>query len=158
MKGRSTILALAMLAGAGMPALAQAPATAATAIEIVQPWARPTAGGAKTGAAYVTLRNPAAAADRLLSAAAPVADAVELHTVVKDGDVMRMRPVAGIDIAAGSTTRLEPGGFHIMLIGLKAPLKAGDRFPLELVFEKAGRLTADVAVGQPGGHGGPMKH
>ncbi|WP_374445352.1 copper chaperone PCu(A)C [Stella sp.] len=141
-------LAFALLAAA--PALAQAPG-----VDISAPWARPSAPSARNGAAYLTIENRAAAPDRLLSAAAPVAGTVELHTVVKDGDVMRMRPVATIEIAAGATQKLQPGGYHIMLIDLKAPLKAGDRFPLDLTFEKAGRRQVEVVVGTApaAGHG-----
>ena len=145
---RRISLALALLAAA--PALAQAPAPAlaqAPGIEVSAPWARPSVGAAKTGAAYMILENRGPAADRLLSATAAVAETVEIHTVVKDGDVMRMRPVAAIEIAAGETQKLQPGGFHIMLIGLKGPLKAGEHFPLELTFEKAGRRRVDVAIG-----------
>lgn len=144
-------LAVAALLTA-LPAFAQAPG-----IEVSAPWARPTAGAAKTGAAYLTIENRGAAADRLVAAAAPVADTVEIHTVVKDGDVMRMRPVQAVEIAAGATQKLQPGGFHIMLIGLKAPLKAGERFPLDLTFEKAGRRTVEVAIGTAAA-GGHMRH
>lgn len=108
-------------------------------------------------AAYLTIHNRGSDADRLVSAAASVAKAVELHTVVKDGDVMRMRPVQAIEVAAGATQKLQPGGYHIMLIGLKAPLKAGDRFPLDLTFEKAGRRVVDVTVGAAAA-AGHMRH
>lgn len=147
---RRISLALALFAAA--PALAQAPSLAQPpGIEVSAPWARPSVGAAKTGAAYMILENRGPSADRLLSATAAVAETVEIHTVVKDGDVMRMRPVAAIEIAAGETQKLQPGGFHIMLIGLKGPLKAGEHFPLELTFEKAGRRRVDVAIGTPPG-------
>ena len=138
-----------------LPALAALAQSAS--IEVSAPWARPSVGGGKMSAAYLTIQNRASEPDRLVAAAAPVAEAVELHTVVKDGDVMRMRPVPAIEVAAGATQKLQPGGYHIMLIGLKAPLKAGDRFPLDLTFEKAGHRVVDVTVGSaaPAGH---MRH
>jgi hypothetical protein len=75
-----------------------------------------------------------------------VASVVELHTHTADGGVMRMRQVEAIDVTGGTTTQLRPGGLHIMLIGLKAPLKEGTRFPLTLKFEKAGEVALEVAV------------
>ncbi|BBK43130.1 hypothetical protein STVA_31500 [Allostella vacuolata] len=155
MKTFLTGLVLAAAVAWTVPAAAQS----GGAIEVAEPWARPSPGGSKMSAAYLTLHNKGAAADQLLSASAPVAESVELHTVVKDGDVMRMRPVAEIEVAPGSTTVLQPGGFHIMLIGLKAPLKQGDRFPLELTFAKAGQRQVEVTVGAPGAaHGTGHRH
>jgi copper(I)-binding protein len=75
-----------------------------------------------------------------------VAEVVELHTHVMDGTIMRMRKVDAIDVTGGSTTELKPGGLHVMLIGLKAPLKAGEKFPLTLKFERAGEVKLDVEV------------
>ncbi len=155
MKTFLTGLVLAATVAWTVPAAAQGSAT----IEVAEPWARPSPGGGKMSAAYLILRNKGSAADQLLSASAPVAESVELHTVVKDGDVMRMRPVAAIEVAPGATTVLQPGGFHIMLIGLKAPLKQGDRFPLELNFAKAGKQKVEVMVGAPGAaHGTGHRH
>jgi copper(I)-binding protein len=113
-------------------------------LQIDHPFARATAG--RTGGAFLTIKNAGAGADRLIAAASPVAPNVELHTTVKDGDVMRMRPVAAIDVPAGETVRLQPGGLHVMLIGLAKPLKAGEKFPLTLTFEKAGKVEVTVDV------------
>lgn len=88
--------------------------------------------------------------DQLIGAASPVAAKAELHTHIKEGDIMRMRPVAEIDVAAGKATVLQPGGLHVMLIGLKAPLKEGTTFPLTLTFKRAGSMTVDVDVRAPG--------
>ena len=106
-------------------------------IKITHPWARATAGQAVNGAVYVSFDNQGKEADRLLSAASPIAEKVELHTHLMEEGVMKMRPVPAIDLPAGATVTLKPGGLHIMLFGLKAPLVEGTRFPLTLVFEKA---------------------
>ena len=110
------------------------------------PWARATAGQAPNGAAYMTLVNKGAEADYLTAASAAVSDRVELHTTLMNDGVMQMREVKRIEVAPGSSTALEPGGFHVMLIGLKAPLKEGETFPLTLTFEKAGTLEVQVLV------------
>ena len=96
-------------------------------------------------------------ADRLVSASAAVSKSVELHMMKMEGDVMQMRQVDAIELQAGKTVELKPGGFHVMFIGLKAPLKAGDTFAMKLKFEKAGEVTVDVKVEAPGGMDG-MKH
>ena len=115
-------------------------------IQITQPWARASAGMAKAGAAYLAVQNTGTADDRLVAARADVSDKVELHTHIKEGDLMKMRQVMAIDVPAGKTVALQPGGLHVMFMGLKAPLKTGAHFPLTLVFEKAGEITVDVEV------------
>lgn len=115
------------------------------AIEIGHPWARSTSAGQQTGGGYLKLDNQGPA-DRLVSASAAVSDKVELHSMAMEGDVMRMRQVDGIDLPTGKPVELKPGGFHIMFVGLKAPLKAGDSFPLQLRFEKAGDVSVQVTI------------
>ncbi len=114
-------------------------------IRIDHPWARATAPGAKTGAAYAAFMNDGAT-DKLVSASADVSKAVQLHTHLMDGNVMRMRQVESIELNSGTTTRLEPGGLHIMLIDLDAPLVEGETFPMTLTFERAGKITVDFTV------------
>ena len=114
-------------------------------------WARATPGKSTTGAAYVTIRSPTA--DRLVAASTPAASKAELHTMSMSGMVMKMRPLAGVDIPAGQPVTLAPGGMHIMLIGLKQPLQAGQSFPLTLSFDKAGTRTVAVAVEKVGAPG-----
>lgn len=121
----------------------------AGAIAIGHPYARATAAGQPIGGGFMKLANDGPAADKLLSASAPVAGSVELHTMRMEGDVMRMRQVDAIDLPAGATVELKPGGLHMMFIGLKQPLKAGDKFPLTLRFEKAGEVTVQVNVEAP---------
>lgn len=150
--GKLMVLAQAHGHNHAMPA-----ASRAGDIVIEQPFARATP--AKVGGVFMTLKNAGGSADRLMKAASPVAESVELHTHVKDGDAMRMRPVENIPVPAGSQTALEPGGYHVMLIGLKQPLKEGAQFPLTLTFEKAGTVTIQVPVMKAGsmgdaGHGG----
>jgi periplasmic copper chaperone A len=120
------------------------------AIRIVDPWARATAGMATVGAAYMTLENTGATDDRLIEATSPVAAKTELHTHIVDGDIMRMRAVESMELPAGETVELQPGGLHIMLIGLSAPLQMGEHFPLTLTFAEAGAITIDVEVLQAG--------
>jgi copper(I)-binding protein len=147
---------LAVLAALGLmwaaTALAQAPAP----LKIDGAWARATAGAARNGAAYMTIQNDGTTADRLVAASSPIAGSVELHAHLKDGDVMRMRPVTAVDIAPGAPAVLQPGGLHVMLLDLKGPLKDGETFPLTLTFEKAGKVTVSVAIRRnppPAAHG-----
>ena len=99
-------------------------------LEVINAWARATPGKSEVGAAYVTIQSPTA--DRLVSASSPVAKKVEMHTMTMSGAVMQMRPVAAIDIPAGQAVTLAPNGLHLMLDGLKSPLRAGESFPLTL--------------------------
>lgn len=104
---------------------------------------------ASAGAAFLTLDNGKGPDDRLLSAQGDVSTTVELHTHHMENGVMEMRKVDDIPVPAGKTVKLQPGGLHVMLIGLKAPLVEGETFPLTLNFEKAGAVTVEVAVHQP---------
>jgi copper(I)-binding protein len=144
MKTVHHLLAIAFLAAASAVG-AHDRDTKAGALSLSDAWARATAPGQTSGAAYLKIRN-AGATDKLVAASAPVADVVELHTHVMDGSTMRMRKVEAIDVTGGATTELKPGGLHVMLIGLKAPLKAGETFPLTLRFERAGEVKLDVPV------------
>lgn len=107
-------------------------------------WARPSTG--KTGAAYMALRNEGAGDDRLVGAASPVAETAEIHDMTMDGTIMRMRKLDGLDVAAGAEIAIAPGGLHIMLIGLKAPLVEGETFLLTLTFAKAGDIEVTAMV------------
>ncbi len=118
-------------------------------LQIGHPWARPTAG--KVGGAFLAIANTGTQTDRLLGGSSPAADKVELHQTIRDGDVMRMRPVDTIPVVPGEPVALKPGGLHIMLIGLKAPLKVGDKVPLTLKFERAGDVQVDLLVQAGGG-------
>lgn len=154
---RLLAFAIALAASLLFPISTHAHSFKLGAIDIGHPWARPTAAGQAAGGGYLKLTN-AGAADRLLSASSEVAASVELHTMTMDGNVMRMRQVEGIDVPAGQTVELKPGGLHIMFMGLKAPLKVGDKFPLKLKFEKAGEVTVTVNVEQPKAAAPEHKH
>lgn len=126
-------------------------------LRIDHPYATPSRPGLATGAVYFkSIRNTGAVADRLLSATTPVAGRVEIHRMQMlqgaQGDVMQMRAVPSLEIAAGATVVMKhgtPDGHHLMLRDLKAPLKDGDRFPVTLTFENAGVHEVNVWVQTP---------
>lgn len=131
---------------------------------ITQAWARATPGGAKTGGGFLTIENKGSSPDKLVGISADVAGKVEVHQMSTDNGVMKMRPVeGGLTIGPGKTVKLAPGGLHLMMMDLKSPLKQGEKLPVTLQFEKAGKvqITLDVqAVGAPapsGSMGGEMK-
>ena len=130
--------------------LASAPAMARDytlkGLTIVNPNARATPPGARSGAAYLTIENHGYDNDELIGAASPIAASTELHTMRMQGDVMRMRAVTSIGIPAGSTMSLAPDGYHVMFVGLKKPLVAGEVVPLTLKFAKAGTIDVVVVV------------
>ena len=127
---------------------------AATPVKVEGPWARATPPGTKIGAAYMKITS-GGTADRLVGASSPAAAKVELHVTEKKGDVMRMREVKAYDIPAKGGFELAPGGAHLMLVDLKAPLKEGAKVPMTLRFEKAGEVKVELQVRALGasGHG-----
>ena len=140
--------AAAALALALASAFAHAHSFKLGGINIGHPYARVTVAGQPTGGGYLRLDNKGRD-DKLVSARAAVSASVELHSMSMDGDVMRMRQVDAIALPAGKSVELKPGGFHIMFVGLKAPLKAGDKFPMTLKFERAGEVEVIVNVEAP---------
>ena len=153
---RSFIAAAALIAALlGTPVLAQD--FEAGDLRVDQPWARATPGRVPNGAVYMTLTNQGATVDRLVGASSPAAKHAGLHSHSMEGGVMKMRPVKAMEVVPGSPTVLAPGGLHIMLMGLTAPLKEGERFPVTLTFERAGSLDIEVTVEKLGamkpGHG-----
>lgn len=155
----AAVLAVALPLSAAIAPPAAAHEYKAGAIRIDHPWARPTQPGQQNGAVYLkSVSNRGKEADRLVRASTALAERVELHTMSMEGNVMRMREVADIPLPAGQTVKLEPGGLHLMLMGLKQPLKLGDTFALTLEFERGGRTEVKVWVQQPkdapaAGHG-----
>jgi copper(I)-binding protein len=114
---------------------------------ISQAWSRATPNGAKIGSGYLTIENKGAAADRLIDGSADVAGKVEVHEMAMKDGVMTMRPLDnGLTIEPGKTVKLAPGGYHLMLFDLKSPLKQGDKIPLTLDFEKAGKVAVSLEV------------
>ena len=138
--------------------LSSAPARAdevkAGDLVISQAWSRATPKGAKTGGGYLTIENKGSAPDRLIDGSSDVAGSVQVHEMSTEGGVMKMRPVEnGLTIEPGKTVKLAPGGYHLMLMDLKNPLKQGDKLPITLEFEKAGKVQVSLdvqAVGAPG--------
>jgi copper(I)-binding protein len=145
MIGRGLLVVAACFVVAS-PALAQT-----GKLEVSDAWARATPAKAENGVAYLTITTPTP--DRLVSVSSPVAKKAELHTMEMAGMVMKMRPLAGLDIPAGQSVTLKPGGEHIMLMGLNGPLREGQSFPLTLTFEKAGAREVTVPVEKAGAAG-----
>lgn len=147
-------LSAALLATALLSNLAAAADYTLGDLTIQKPWARASIGQAQAGAAYLTVMNKGSLPDRLIAAEGEVANRVELHTHMMEDGVMKMRQVQAIEVAPGEPAVLKPGGLHVMLMGLKAPLVKGESFPLTLVFEKAGRVEIEVPIGE----GTAMEH
>ena len=127
------------------PALAQE--VKAGDLVITQAWSRATPGGAKIAGGYLTIENKGAAPDRLTGGSADVSARVEVHEMAMNNGVMTMRSLdKGLAIEPGKTVKLAPGGYHLMLMDLKGPLKQGDKVPVTLEFEKAGKVTLSLDV------------
>ena len=158
MKNLTSMLAgvAALMAVAAAPAEAQE--TRAGDLVITQPWSRATPAGAKVAGGYLTIENKGSAPDRLVSGTGDVAGRVEIHEMAMNNGVMTMRPLdKGLTIEPGKTVKLAPGGYHVMLMDLKNPLKQGEKVPLTLEFEKAGKVTLSLDV-QGVGAQAPMDH
>ena len=109
---------------------------------ITQAWSRATPGGAKVGGGYLTITNNGSTPDRLIGGSAEVAAKVQTHEMSMNNGVMTMRPLEkGLVIEPGKTVKLSPGGIHLMLLDLKGPLKRGEKVPVTLEFEKAGKVS-----------------
>jgi copper(I)-binding protein len=115
-------------------------------LQIAHPWSRELPPNAVAGAAYFVVNNQGTTEDRLLSAQTPRATKTEIHTMLQLGEVMKMHKLDSVGIPAGGETKLAPGGTHLMLFGLQKPLVAGERFPLTLQFEKAGKVEVEVVI------------
>lgn len=143
---RTAAILAALLLAVGLAQAGQAP------VEVKDPWARPgTRGG--NSAVYMEIHNAQPQADRLVAAGTDVAHTVELHETRMDGGMHRMHRVKAIKVPANGKVELRPGGLHVMLIKLNTALRVGDRFPLILRFERAGRLTVEVVVREHGSGG-----
>jgi copper(I)-binding protein len=132
---------LFLLTLAALPAWAQ--------VQVEKAWIRPTPPGAKVAAGYMVLRNGSTSPDRLVSATTSAAEKVETHVTVKDGDILRMREVKGYEIPAKGSFELKPGGAHLMLVNIKAPLVQGQKVQATLRFERSGERKVEFTVGAP---------
>src|SRR6266481_5300189 len=127
------------------PALAQE--VKAGDLVITQAWSRATPSGAKIAGGYLTIENKGTAPDRLLGGSGDIAGKIEVHEMAMNTGVMTMRPLdKGVTIEPGKTVKLAPGGYHLMIMDLKTPFKQGDKVPVTLQFEKAGKVTLSLDV------------
>lgn len=156
MRSLALAAALAFVAVLSGPAPAPAHGTHGSDVAITHPMSGPVLEG-RTAGAVMQIANEGAEAVRLVGASSPAFEAVELHESIEEDGVSKMRPVDGIEIPAGDTVTLAPGGLHLMLIGAKQTFRAGDGFPLTLDFGSAGTVDLTVEVGSMSGHGS-MKH
>jgi copper(I)-binding protein len=148
---RHALLGIGLIISA--PALAQTPTSAQPSnIQVQNAWARATTPHAQSGGIFLTVIDNGPA-DRLVGAATPVAATAQLHQTMDDKGVMKMDAVPTLDLPQGKPVALEPGGYHIMLMGLKQQLKPGDHFPVTLTFANAPPVTATVTVGKAGASG-----
>jgi hypothetical protein len=129
-----------------MAALLASPATAAPpGLSVTDAWSRPATG--VNGAGFMALSNRGPKPDRLVSASSPAAARVEFHTTTMSGGMASMEKLTNVSAPAGGTVSFRPGGKHLMLMGLKRPLKAGDRFPVTLTFASGAKVEATFTVG-----------
>lgn len=119
---------------------------AASSVQVSQAWSRPAPQGGN-GAGYAVISNAGPAGDTLIAVSSPVAARAEIHeSMIMSGQAMMHPRPGGLPVPAGATVALKPGGWHIMLMGLKQPLKAGDHYPATLTFKKAGKMTVQFSV------------
>lgn len=142
-------------AAPGNDAAARAAATAKANVDVTDGWTRATPGNATTAAVYLRIINVGKEPDKLIGVGVGAAQKAELHTGTMANGVMRMEMVPAVVIPAGGTVTFSPAGNHIMLIGLKAPLKEGESFLVTLDFEKAGKETAVVKIAGANAMGPP---
>jgi copper(I)-binding protein len=126
----------------------------ASGVTVAHPWARATPGGVTVGGAFLEIRAAPGRGDRLVAARSPVAGSVEIHSHVMERGIAKMRRVDAVAVPGGKSVVLKPGGYHVMLMDLKQPLKEGDLLTLTLVFEKAGPIEVEATV-EPIGATGP---
>jgi periplasmic copper chaperone A len=150
-RSKTLITALLLVTASFTPSAAQE--FKAGDLTIDHPWSRATPAGAKVAAGYMTIVSKGTTADRLIGGSTPAAGRIEVHEMAMKNGVATMRPVSGgLAIEPGKTVTLAPGGYHLMIQDLKAPLKKGDKVTATLEFEKAGKVDVilDVhAVGAP---------
>lgn len=149
--------ALAALAFAFATSLVALPTYANDTLTLKEAWTRATPPGATNGGGFLTITNTGAEADRLTGGSVSGVGKVEIHTMVMDGDVMKMRPLPdGLEVPAGETVTLKPGGDHVMFMQLENPFEEGQMLDVTLTFEKAGDMSTMFMV-QPVGASEP-KH
>lgn len=144
MKRIVLVLALAL---SSWTAYAVAEDYTAGTIEIDNPWARATPKGATVAGAYMTIKNKGTAPDRLVGGSVAVANKFQVHQMLMEKGIAKMRPVeGGLEIKPGESVQLKPGSYHVMLMGLKQPLEKGQKIKGTLQFEKAGKVDIEYTV------------
>ena len=158
----SRIFALAAFSAVVIAAPVRAEDIKAGDLIISQAWSRATPGGAKVAGGYLTIENKGSAPDKLIGVSAEIAGKADVHEMAMDNGVMKMRPLdKGLVIEPGKSVKLAPGGYHLMLQELKGPFKEGEKVPVTLEFEKAGKVAVSldvqgVGAQAPGGGGSMM--
>lgn len=145
--------------GVALALLAAGSSFAAEEVKAGHPWAGATAPGQKVAGAYLELSSTASAA--LVAVRSPAAGSVEIHSMSMEGGVMKMRRLEKMELPANRTVKLVPGGVHLMLIDISKPLKPGDRVPLTLIIESAGKIRSEVkleAEVRASAHGSHQEH
>ena len=140
------LLGVAYLVALSVTAVASAQNAGGVDSRVERPWARATVGSGGNGVVYLKLSNHGEEIDRLISVSTPIAENASVHETLERSGMISMRPAGVIEIAIGGTRILEPGGLHIMLMGLNTPIREGDVFPLTVTFEKAGPVEIQVAA------------
>lgn len=125
-------------------------------LEIVSPWSRATPKGAPTAIGYMSIKNDGTASDRLIGGSVDFATGFQLHSMVMENGVSKMRELQDVDIAPGQTIAFKPGGSHVMFVGLKHPLAEGDHVKGTLVFEHAGTVQIEYDVQGVGAQSAPQ--
>ena len=157
----ATAISFSVITSLPLAVPAQAQETRAGDLVITSPWSRATPGGAKVAGGYLVIENKGTATDTLVGGSTAVASSVEVHEMAVTNGVMTMRELKqGLPIEPGKSATLKPGGFHLMLMGLKQPLKEGEKVPVMLQFEKAGKveLSFEVRAIGAGAQGGGHDH
>jgi len=153
------VMMVAFAAGLACPASAQTGSYTLGDLLIQAPWARATPAGAKVGGAYLKITNKGTQPDRLVGGSLTGARGVEVHEMSMSNNVMKMRHLKdGLEIKAGQTVELKPGGYHLMLTGLSDGLKQGQKVKGSLSFEKAGTVEVEYSVAPVGAASGGHTH
>lgn len=154
MRAKIVTYLLVVLATCVVGSMARAEDVKAGDLVISQAWSRATPNGAKIGAGYFTIENKGTTADKLIGVSGDISGKIEVHEMSMNNGVMKMRSVdGGLAIDPGKTVKLAPGGYHLMIMDLKNPLKQGDKVPLTLSFEKAGKVAVTLDVQGVGAQG-----
>lgn len=141
------LAAVTAVFAAALSTLATAGEFTKGSLTIEAPWARPSIGKAGNSAAYMRITNAAGKPDTLVGVRVTQAGKAELHTHINDNGIMRMREVeGGIPVPANGSVALQPGGYHVMLMRLKEPIKKGTTLPMTLIFKNAGEVTVTAGV------------